>query len=102
MLETKYGPFAQNGDYVIVVDFNYMKRKCNTYTARVYREKAYTGIIDHNTGKYIHKLRAECVIPASYVDEDKQQKILQNIATMCGPAAIYDLKNMERGVVWEK
>ena len=26
MLETKFGPMAQNGDYVLVVDFNYMKR----------------------------------------------------------------------------
>ena len=42
MLETKYGPFAQDGDYVVVVDFNYMKRKCNTYTAQVYHGKAYT------------------------------------------------------------
>ena len=96
MLETKFGPFARDGDYVIVVDFNYMQRKCNTYTAQVYHGKAYTGIIDRNTGKYIHKLRAECVIPANYVDEDKQQKILQNIATMCGPEAVYDLKNIER------
>ena len=26
MLETKFGPMAQDGNYVLVVDFNYMKR----------------------------------------------------------------------------
>lgn len=102
MLETKFGPFARDGDYVIVVDFNYMRRTCNTYTALVYHGKAYTGIINHNANQYIHKLKAECVIPANYVDEDKKKKILQDIATHCGPEAIYNLKNMERGVVWEK
>ena len=92
MLETKFGPFARDGDYVIVVDFNYMRRKCNTYTAMVYRGKAYTGIIDHNTNQYIHKLRAECVIPANYVDEDKKKKILQDIVTTNGKSAIEYLK----------
>ena len=92
MLETKYGPFAQDGDYVLVVDFNYMKRKCNTYTALVYHGKAYTGMVDHNTGKSIHKLRAECVIPADYVDEDKKEKILQDILIHNGESAIKFLK----------
>lgn len=79
MLETKIGPMAQNGDYVIVVDFNYMKRKCDTYIARVYNGKAYTGVRIPGTTKYIHKLRAECIIPETYVPEEVKRKIIEDI-----------------------
>jgi hypothetical protein len=43
-METMFGPIAQNGDYVVVVDFNWLKRKCNVYVARVHNGMAYTGV----------------------------------------------------------
>ena len=79
MLETKFGPMAQDGDYVLVVDFNYMKRKCDTYVARVYRDKAYTGVRIPGTNKYLHKLRAEAIIPENYIPEEVKQKIFEDI-----------------------
>ena len=74
MLETKFGPMAQDGDFVLVVDFNYMKRKCETYMARVYRGKAYTGVRISGTHNYVHKMKAECVIPESYVPQEVRRK----------------------------
>jgi hypothetical protein len=97
MLETKFGPMAQDGDYVVVVDFNYMKRSCNTYVARVYRDKAYTGIKIPGTDKYVHKLRAECVIPVSYVSEESNRMIQTDIAIHNPDTVRYD---MERGVFY--
>jgi hypothetical protein len=99
MLETKIGPMARDGDYVLVVDFNYMKRSCNPYVARVYCGKAYTGVRILGTNKYIHKMRAECVIPENYVSQAVKQKIYKDIAihnrdiVECG---------VERGILWEK
>ena len=80
MLETKFGPTAQNGDYVLVVDFNYMKRKCETYLAYVYRDKAYTGVRIPGTTKYVHKLRAEMIVPENYVPLEVQHKIKRDVA----------------------
>lgn len=92
MLETKFGPMAQDGDYVLVVDFNYMKRKCNTYIARVYHGKAYTGVHIPSTNKYVHKLRAECIIPETYVPEEVKQKIFRDIIMHNGPNVEYDIR----------
>ena len=99
MLETKFGPMAQHGDYVLVVDFNYMKRKCDTYVARVYRGKAYTGVRIPGTNKYLHKLRAEAIIPENYIPEEVKQKIFEDIAMHNGLNAEYDV---ERGMLWLK
>ena len=92
MLETKFGPMAQDGDYVLVVDFNYMKRKCDTYVARVYRGKAYTGVRIPGTNKYLHKLRAEAIIPENYIPEEVKQKIFEDIAMHNGLNAEYDIR----------
>lgn len=92
MLETKFGPMAQDGDYVLVVDFNYMKRKCDTYVARVYRGKAYTGVRIPGTNKYLHKLRAEVIIPENYIPEEVKQKIFEDIAMHNGLNAEYDIR----------
>ena len=97
MLETKFGPMAQDGDYVLVVDFNYMKRKCNTYMARVYHGKAYTGVRISGTGKYVHKLRAECVIPENYVPQEAKRKICEDIAIHNRDTIEYDV---EGGMLW--
>jgi hypothetical protein len=99
MLETKFGPMAQDGDYVLVVDFNYMKRKCDTYIACVYRGKAYTGVRIPGTTKYVHKLRAECVIPKTYVSEEMRQKIIEDIVMHNRPEVEYDIR---RGILWER
>jgi hypothetical protein len=99
MLETKFGPMAQDGDYVLVVDFNYMKRKCDTYMARVYRGKAYTGVHIPGTDKYVHKLRAEAIIPENYVPEEVKRKIFEDIAMHNRPNVEYDIR---RGILWER
>ena len=97
MLTTKFGPPARNGDYVLVVDFHYMKRRCETYVARVYRDKAYTGAKNSSTGRYIHKLNAETIIPADYVPEDQKRKIIEDIVLHNGDIVRQDI---ERGVLW--
>ena len=80
MLVTRFGPMAQDGDWVLVVHAHYMTRKCTVYAVRVYRGKAYTGVKNLATGKYIHKLLAETIIPENYVDRETQQKIMEDIA----------------------
>ena len=92
MLETKFSPMAQDGDYVLVVDFNYMKRKCDTYVARVYRGKAYTGVRIPGTNKYVHKLRAEAILPENYISEEVKQKIFEDIAMHNGLNAEYNIR----------
>ena len=92
MLETKFGPMAQDGDYVLVVDFNYLKSKCDTYVARVYRDKAYTGVRIPGTNKYLHKLRAEAIIPENYIAEEVKQKIFEDIAMHNGLNVEYDIR----------
>ena len=92
MLETKFGPMAQDGDYVLVVDFNYLKRKCDTYVARVYHDKAYTGVRIPGTNKYLHKLRAEAILPENYISEEVKQKIFEDIAMHNGLNAEYDIR----------
>lgn len=99
MLETKFGPMARDGDYVLIVDFNYMKRKCETYVARVYRDKAYTGVRISGTDKYIHKLRAEVVIPESYVSHEAKRKIYEDMAIHNRDTIEYDI---ERGILYER
>ena len=99
MLVTKFGPMAQDGDYVLVVDFNYMKRKCNTYMARVYHGKAYTGVCIPETDKYVHKLRAEAILPENYIPEEVKQKIFEDIAIHNKDTIEYDV---ERGMLWLK
>ena len=97
MLETKFGPMAQDGDFVLVVDFNWAKRKCNSYMARVYRGKAYTGVRLLGTANYIHKMKAECAIPEGYVPEETKRKIIEDIVLHNGEQVLRDL---ERGILW--
>lgn len=79
-METKFGPVAQEGDYVIVVDFNWMKRKCNSYIGRVYKGMAYTGMKNSpHDGSCVHKKKALAVIPESYVDEEVKARIQEDI-----------------------
>jgi hypothetical protein len=80
-MKTKFGQEAQNGDYVIVLDVDYVHRSATTYIAKVYNNKAYTGYkMNYNRGtKYIHKLEAQVVIPESVVDEETKALIEEDI-----------------------
>lgn len=100
MLETKFGPTAQDGDFVLVVDFDYMRRKCQTYAGRVYKDTIYTGMkkAPYDT-KYIHKRKAEVVIPVSYVDLEVRRKIYEDMAVHNRDTIEYDA---EKGILYER
>lgn len=100
MLETKFGPMAQDGNFVLVVDFNYMKRKCDTYIARVYKNTAYTGMkkVPYDS-HYIHKKVALAVIPESYVPSETKDKIYEDMAIHNPNTVKYDA---ERRILWVK
>ena len=77
---TKFGPEAKDGDYVLVVDFNYVGRSVNTYIAKVHNGKAYTGkTMATNCSKYIHKVQAEVVISGAIVPEETKHLIEEDI-----------------------
>lgn len=80
-MQTVYGPEAQNGDYVLVLDVNYMARSGATYLAKVHNGKAYTGkrIPTTNGIRYIHKKVAQVVVPADIVPEETKREIEYNI-----------------------
>lgn len=99
MLETKFGPMARDGDFVTVVDFDYMKRKCETYVARVYRGKAYTGIRKPGTDRYIHKTSAISIIPENFVDEEIKRKIIEDIVMH---NRVQITRDLEGGILWER
>ena len=77
---TKFGPKAQDGNYVIVLDVDYVHREARNYIAKVYKNKAYTGkTMTRNSSKYIHKMSAEIVIPEYLVPEDLKTLIERDI-----------------------
>lgn len=78
---TGFGPEAKDGDYVIVVDADYVHRRATTYAAKVYNNKAYTGkkMGKGSKERYIHKLSAITVIPESYVPEETKLLIEEDI-----------------------
>ena len=79
-MKTKFGPEAKDGDYVIVLDADYVHRRATNYIAKVYNCKAYTGArMNYGHGKYIHKLEAQVVISESVVDEETKRLIEEDI-----------------------
>ena len=80
-MPTHFGPEAKDGDYVIVLDVNYVGRSATNYIAKVYKGKAYTGRRMYASGKlkYIHKIGAEIVIPESIVPEEIKALIEEDI-----------------------
>ena len=78
-METKFGPQAKEGDYVIVLDSDYVHRRATTYVAKVFKGKAYTGVKMIGNKKYIHKIYAEIVIPESMVSEETKRLIDEDI-----------------------
>ena len=78
-METKFGPQAKEGDYVIVLDSDYVHRRATNYIAKVFNGKAYTGIKMVGNKKYIHKIYAEIVIPEAIVPEETKLLIEEDI-----------------------
>ena len=80
-MTTKFGPEARDGDYVIVLDVDYVHRRAVNYIAKVYKNKAYTGYkMNYNLGnKYIHKLEAQIVISESIVSAEDKALIEEDI-----------------------
>lgn len=80
-MRTRFGPQATEGDYVIVLDADYMHRTATTYIGRVHKNKAYTGETRRIRGemKYIHKITAEVMIPSSIVPEETKLRIEEDI-----------------------
>lgn len=78
---TRYGRQAVDGDYVIVLDIDYMHRRAANYIGKVYKNKAYTGVRMKglSTEKYIHKLSAEIVISETDVPEEVKKMIDEDI-----------------------
>ena len=74
-----------------------MKRKCDTYMARVYHGKAYTGVRMSGTANYVHKMKAECVIPENYVPQEVKRKIYEDMAIHNRDTIEYDIR---RGILW--
>ena len=83
-MNTKFGVEAKDGDYVIVLDADYVHRRATNLIAKVYNGKAYTGVWMYSSvgkHKYIHKLEAIVVIPESIVDEETKKLIEEDIKT---------------------
>ena len=80
-MQTHFGPEAKDGDYVIVLDVNYVGRSATNYIAKVHKGKAYTGRTMYTPRKikYIHKIGAEIVIPESIVPEETKALIEEDI-----------------------
>ena len=84
-MQTKYGPEAQEGDYVLVLDVDYWHGKSRTLIAQIYKNKAYTGT--ETKGKFIHKNIAEIIISEDFVPQETKELIKKDI----------ELHNIERG-----
>lgn len=81
-MKTKFGPEAKDGDYVIVLDADYVHRRARNLVAKVYNDKAYTGVWMYSSSgkhKYLHKLEAQIVIPESIVDDETKRLIEEDI-----------------------
>lgn len=76
-MQTKYGPEAQEGDYVLVLDIDYWHGKGRTLIAQVYKNKAYTGT--ETKGKFIHKNIAEIIISENLVSQEIKDLIKKDI-----------------------
>ena len=77
---TRFGVEAKEGDYVLVLDNDYVHRRSANYIGKVHKNKAYTGIkMQGVKDRYIHKIAAEIVIPESIVPEETKQRIEADI-----------------------
>ena len=77
---TRFGSAAKDGDYVLVSDMNYVGRSCKTLLAQIHNGKAYTGIKQDDGKRYIHKVKAEVVVPESIVPDETKRLIAADIA----------------------
>ena len=81
-MDTRFGPEAKNGDYVIVLDADYVHRRATNYIAKVHKNKAYTGQTMRTSKgtRYIHKIVAEVVISEDMVPEEPKLLIEKDIS----------------------
>lgn len=81
-MNTRFGPEAKNGDYVIVLDADYVHRRATNYIAKVHKNKAYTGQTMQTAKgtRYIHKIVAEVVISEDMVPEETKLLIEKDIS----------------------
>ena len=80
MIKCTFGPEAKDGDYVLVVDFNYVSRRCKTLIGKVYKNKVYTGTtMDTKRDKYIHKLFAEIIVSEDILSDEMKKVIEEDI-----------------------
>ena len=80
VIPCKYGRPAYDGDYVMVLDVNYVARRGKTLIGKLYNGKIYTGVtMNTNKDKYIHKLQAEIVIPEYFIKEYIEREIIKAI-----------------------
>ena len=86
-MQTRFGPEAKNGDYVIVLDADYVHRSARNLIGKVCGNKVYTGMRqrDIRTYNFIHKKIAEIVIPESMVPEEIKEKIEEDINLNANP-----------------
>lgn len=81
----KYGPDAQEGDYVLVLHRSgYGGKDADTFIGKVHNDKVYTGIMRWNGSRGagcrpVHKLTAECIVPAEYATESCRARIEKDI-----------------------
>ena len=81
-MKTKFGIEAKDGDYVIVLDVDYVHRSARNLMAKVHGDKAYTGVWMYSGSgkrKYLHKLEAQIVIAESIVDDETKALIEEDI-----------------------
>ena len=79
-IKCKHGRPACDGDYVLILDVNFIKRRGKTLIGKLYNGKIYTGVtMDTNRDKYIHKLQAEIVIPEYFIEDYIEKEIIKAI-----------------------
>ena len=82
-MKTLFGPEAKDGDYVLITHVRHMSGTASTYAAKVFEGKAYSGqeIGNPGSGKYVHRVIADVVIPEDYVSEENKKLIEKDIQT---------------------
>ena len=80
-MTTLFGKKAQEGDYVLVQDLNYIGKTAKIYPAKVHNDKAYSSTIIKRKGVFVwlRKQTAICIIAADDLTEAQLYYIENNI-----------------------
>ena len=80
-MTTLFGKEAQEGDYVLIQDINYIGSTAKIYPAKVHNEKAYSNMIIQMRGdfKWLRKATAVCKISESDLTSAQLHYIESNI-----------------------